>query len=110
MATPTTIPASAQLTGLLEEITSLPAEALPALLAQLHQAEALILLRLCGNQSAAAAPPERLLDITEAARRLNVSEDYLYRHWKRLPFARREPWGLRFSETGLDSYIRNTRR
>ena len=53
--------------------------------------------------------PERLLDVEEAARRLNCSTDYIYRHWKKLPFARKEDYGLRFSESGLNAYIRKIR-
>lgn len=49
---------------------------------------------------------ERLLDVEEAAKRLEVSKDYLYRHWKKLPFARKYDWGLRFRARGVDEYIR----
>lgn len=96
-------------TELLEAIATAPREDLPALLGQLREAEAFGQLRLQATpQTSPAANPERLLDITEAARRLNVSEDYLYRHWKRLPFARKCDWGLRFSESAIDDYIRST--
>jgi predicted DNA-binding transcriptional regulator AlpA len=47
-------------------------------------------------------PKERLLDAKEAARLLSVSEDWLYLHAKRLPFARKlAPRVLRFSLQGL---------
>ena len=49
---------------------------------------------------------EWLLRIDEAAQRLACSRDWLYRHWKQLPFARRMPYGVRFSANGIDAYIR----
>ena len=52
-----------------------------------------------------AAPvrkPDRNLSVAEAAGRLGVSKDYLYRNWRRLPFARRIGRRLLFSETGLE--------
>ena len=45
---------------------------------------------------------ERLLDAKEASRLLSVSEDWVYLHAKRLPFARKlAPRVLRFSYQGL---------
>jgi len=45
---------------------------------------------------------DRLLDPAEAAKLLSVSEEYLYRHRKTLPFARKlGPRLLRFSYQGL---------
>jgi len=55
----------------------------------------------------AGSLPEHLLDVEQAAQRLNVREDYLYRNWKKLPFARKFDFGLRFSESGLNGYIRD---
>ena len=52
------------------------------------------------------APEERLLDVGEAADRLSVSKDYLYRHGRNLPFRVRVGRRLRFSATGLARYIR----
>ncbi len=49
---------------------------------------------------------DKLLTVEEAAERLNVSEDWLYRHAKEFPFSiwltRRK---LRFSSKGIDRYI-----
>ena len=49
---------------------------------------------------------DELLTVEEAAERLKVSEDWLYRHAKKLPFSiwitRRK---LRFSSNGIDHYI-----
>lgn len=50
---------------------------------------------------------DRLLTIAEAAERLCTSEDWLYRNWKKLPFARKlSKKQLRFSAHGIDGYIR----
>jgi len=49
---------------------------------------------------------ERLLDITEAAEVLNTTKDYLYRHWRELPFAfELSPRQIRFSLKGIHRYI-----
>lgn len=49
---------------------------------------------------------DRLLDIDEAAERLSTSKDWLYRHWRKLPFAvSLSPRQLRFSSQGIDEYI-----
>ena len=47
-----------------------------------------------------------LVDVTEAAKMLSTSEDFLYRHWPELPFtvwlSKRQ---LRFSVAGITKYI-----
>jgi excisionase family DNA binding protein len=48
---------------------------------------------------------DHLLTTEEAARRLGVSEDWLYRRAGRLPFTVRLGRTLRFSALGLDRYI-----
>lgn len=49
---------------------------------------------------------DRLVDAAEAAKILQVSEDWLYRHAKKLPFARKlGPKMLRFSSTGIQRYL-----
>jgi predicted DNA-binding transcriptional regulator AlpA len=51
-------------------------------------------------------PEERLLDITEAAQLLDVSEDWLYGQAKKLPFTRKlAPRVLRFSYQGLLKWL-----
>lgn len=57
----------------------------------------------------AAAAPDELLDITEASRRLNVSENYLYRNSAKFRFARRIGRKLLFSSAGLAEYLRKQR-
>ena len=49
---------------------------------------------------------DRLLDITEAAALLKTTKDYLYRHWRELPFAfELSPRQIRFSLKGIYTYI-----
>jgi predicted DNA-binding transcriptional regulator AlpA len=53
-----------------------------------------------------APQTERLLDIKQAAEMLSVSEDWLYRNSKRLPFTRKlAPKMLRFSYQGIVKYL-----
>jgi hypothetical protein len=56
-------------------------------------------------------PEEKLLTITEAAEILATTEDWLYHHWKTLPFAFKvSPKQLRFSLQGLYAYLEEKRR
>jgi predicted DNA-binding transcriptional regulator AlpA len=49
---------------------------------------------------------DRLLDAEEAAKLLCVSEDWLYRNAKKLPFTRKlGPKMLRFSHQGIQKYL-----
>ena len=49
---------------------------------------------------------DRLLDIKEAAKLISMSEDWLYRHSKQLPFARKVGRKrLRFSEQGIVKWM-----
>jgi predicted DNA-binding transcriptional regulator AlpA len=49
---------------------------------------------------------DQLLTVSEAAQKLHTSPDWLYRHWKHLPFTvRLSPKQLRFSSKGIERYI-----
>jgi excisionase family DNA binding protein len=68
------------------------------------------LRELVRNEIEAARTPQQegppLLTVEEAARMLSVSPDYLYRHAKKLPFARKVgPKMLRFSRQGIVKWI-----
>ena len=53
---------------------------------------------------------DRLLAAEEASRLLCVSEDWLYRHARRLPFSRKlGPKMLRFSSLGIQKYLATRR-
>ena len=49
---------------------------------------------------------ERLLNVDEAGEKLGVKPDWLYHHHKSLPFTVRHGRLLRFSELGIEEYIR----
>jgi excisionase family DNA binding protein len=55
-----------------------------------------------------AAQPEHdeLLAVAEAARRLGISPDYLYRHASEYPFTRRQGRKPLFSAQGIDKHIK----
>jgi excisionase family DNA binding protein len=88
----------------LELARELPAAELPHLIGELAEIRAVALSRLAAP--AAQASTDRLLDVAEVASVLHVSEDYLYRHSRRLPFARRIGRRLLFSASALDNYLR----
>lgn len=86
---------------------NLPAADLPEFLGQLETIRVIALARI--SAPASAAHPDQLLSVEEAAARLHVGCDYLYRHHARLPFTRREGRKLLFSSNGIDSYLKRAR-
>jgi len=65
-----------------------------------------VLLSLLTPAATPTEEPDRLLTVQEAAVRLNVSEDWLYRRSRKLPFARHlSRKQLRFSEQGLQKWV-----
>ena len=85
----------------------IPTEELLRFLGDIEEVRATALGRLAAP--AAAARPDELLDVSEAAQRLGVSPDYLYRHSRQFPFTRRMGRKLLFSSAGLDNYLRRAR-
>ncbi len=59
-----------------------------------------------GNGRGEPQGEDRLLTVEEAAKKLGLSTDWLYRRARKLPFTVRLGRRLRFSERGLDRYIR----
>ena len=53
---------------------------------------------------------DRLMNVNEAAEKLGVKPDWLYRRHRGLPFTVRQGRMIRFSELGIDEYIRTRRR
>lgn len=82
----------------------LPCEQLPALMGELEQVRCVALARLTTQTMPASS--DELLEPGEAAQKLKVSLDYLYRHSSQFPFTRRLGKALRFSKTGIEDYIR----
>jgi excisionase family DNA binding protein len=93
----------------LNSVRDLPAEELPGLIGELEAVKATAWERLTAPTP---THPERdeLLSVAEAARRLGVSEDYLYRHSGEYAFTRRQGRKLLFSALGIDKYIRQQQR
>jgi predicted DNA-binding transcriptional regulator AlpA len=53
---------------------------------------------------------DKLLEVEEVAEILGTSEDWLYHHWKQLPFAfKLSRKQLRFSLVGLQAYLEEKR-
>jgi len=81
-------------------------EHLPDLIARVEALKARLYARLTSANSPSAAVRDRLLNVKEAAEKLRRSSDWLYRHGSELPFVVREGRLLRFSEQGIEEYIR----
>jgi hypothetical protein len=90
---------------LLRTARELPPEDLPEFIGQLETAKVLAWSRLTSPGPCSQVHDE-LLSVAEAARRLGVSEDYLYGHSQDYPFTRRQGRKLLFSSLGIDRYIR----
>ena len=95
---------------LLAAVRDVALDELPRLLGQLREIEATAMARLYTSHASSqpSTNQEELLNVTDTAKRLNVSEDYLYRNWQKLPFARKYGWGLRFSALGINDYIQSS--
>lgn len=95
---------------LLVEIERLPEEQLPAVLLVLAACLAKTSARLLSGSTTnptTRAQVDENLSVDQAAQRLGVSPDWLYRNHKRLPFTRRIGRRLLFSSRGLERW--NTR-
>ncbi len=90
---------------ILKAARELPGEDLPGLIGQLEAAKATAWARLMAP-APAQTDHDELLNVSEAARRLGVSEDYLYSHHKGYPFTRRQGRKLLFSALGIDKHIK----
>lgn len=90
----------------LEQARALPPDQLPALIGDLAEINAVALARL--STPTTPPRPDENLDVNEAARRLGVSKNFLYRHHDRYKFAHREGRRLLFSSNGLDSHLRKS--
>ncbi len=93
---------------MLSAIRGMTPEQVPELLGELEVVRATAMMRL----TAPAVVPQcgELLNVQEAAKRLGMSTDYLYRHANKFPFTRREGSRLLFHSVGVDQYINRPRR
>jgi len=94
-----------ELQFVLRAARELPVEQLPRLLGELEECRCTAIARLTVSAPAQSQSDE-LLDVEEAARRLGLSKDYLYRHRKDFPFTRRVGRKLLFSAMGIEYYIK----
>ena len=87
-----------------------PAPELPQLIGELEAARAVAWARLTApasdKPSDVSSQDARNLDITEAATRLGISKDWLYRHASELPFALRIGRRLVFDSVALERWNR----
>ena len=90
----------------------LPADQVEALLATCSVCQGalvnrLLALRASTNGQGQTKPDgDRLLTAEDAARKLGKSKDALYRHAGDYPFTVRDGRSLRFSEQGIEKFIR----
>ena len=84
----------------------IPSGELPRLLGELEEIRCTAMARLTAPTN--VQRPDELLTVEQAAERLGLSVDYLYKNHSRLPFARRMGRSLRFSSLGIDDYIKRT--
>jgi excisionase family DNA binding protein len=80
------------------------------LVVQLTVEELSEILREALKDALKAAPrDDRLLTVEQVCEVLNVSEEWIYHHAKKLPFVRKLGGMLRFSNNGLQRYIESTK-
>lgn len=91
--------------SLLGVVEGLPPDELPRFIGEIEVIRCTALARLT-----AAVPQstqvDHLLPIDQAASRLSVSKDYLYRHNRDFPFTRRIGRKLLFSSKGIEQHIK----
>jgi predicted DNA-binding transcriptional regulator AlpA len=94
-----------ELQVVLRVVRGVPTEDLPALLGELEQVRYTAIARLTGPASPAPRESDRLVSVKEAADRLGISTDNLYRHADDYSFTRRLRGRLLFSSAGIDQFI-----
>jgi predicted DNA-binding transcriptional regulator AlpA len=87
-------------------LQEMPAEELPRFLGDLEEIRVTAMARITAPAQPQPQQDDELVDIDEAAKRLAMSKDYLYRHADEFPFTRRIGRNLRFSALGIAKYIK----
>jgi predicted DNA-binding transcriptional regulator AlpA len=109
MASALKIAAVPTLTDLLNDpdrISVLPRDVIAELRGQIAKLDTLLFSRLlAGGDDRPGADGDRLLDVAEAAAKLGLSRDALYRN--EYPFVVKIGNRRRFSERGIEKFIRN---
>jgi excisionase family DNA binding protein len=90
------------------KVASVPPTRIPALLSQLSAVQSAMAARLItADRDDTTSTEDTLLTVDQASERLGVSEDWLFRRSRTLPFVVRLGRHLRFSSRGIDRYLRN---
>lgn len=93
-----------------EVVDEIPPEVLPAVVAQLAALQARAAARMAGVLGVEPVPAsETLLSVAEAAQRMNVSKDWIYRHARSLPFVHRVGRSIRIGTRGMDKWLATRR-
>ena len=100
----TPVPTVAELLEDHARVLDLSPDAAQAMLFQITALVPALASRVAANGRGHAS--DRLLDVVEASAKLGQSTQWLYRHAGALPFTVRNGRALRFSERGIDEYIR----
>jgi excisionase family DNA binding protein len=93
--------------AVLDVLPDTPIDAIPYLLGDLETLRITLVRRL--NSPAPAQSHDQLLSVDDAAERLGMSRNYLYRNSQKFPFTRHVGRSVRFSSLGIDSYIQKDR-
>ena len=92
------------------KVALVPPEAVAGMRGKLAELDTLLLGRLLGAVNGQGQMPsegDRLLDVEQAAAKLNISTSELYRHAKEYPFyVPGLGHRLRFSDAAIEKYIR----
>ena len=100
------VPTLTDLLGDPARISVLPKDVIAELRGQIAKLDSLLLSRLLtGEQAQAGTDGDRLLTAAEAAAKLGLPKDALYRN--EYPFLVRVGSRRRFSEKGIEKFIRN---
>jgi predicted DNA-binding transcriptional regulator AlpA len=94
-----------------ESFKSIPRESISSILIELAAIQNALAARLleCADD-VPTNNSDKLLEVKEAAEKLSVTEDWLYRKGNKLPFVVHMGRNLRFSEQGIEKYIRQRLR
>ena len=89
-------------------VATVPPSRIPALLSQLSALQSAMAARLVSaEREETVSSEDALLTVDQAAERLGVSKDWLFRRSRTLPFVVRLGRHLRFSNRGIDRYLRS---
>ena len=90
------------------KVATVPPGRIPALLSQLSALQGAMAARLISADcDDTTSSEDTLLTVDQAAERLGVSTDWLFRRSRTLPFVVRLGRHLRFSNRGINRYLRN---